>query len=256
MFAILAARSDKFGASSETRRNHTGSLPASPRLAFDGGRMTSQEPRDEPPRRPPPGDAHPEPGAEVPRAPGPPVDPFDPSAPKPESVPRAELKPEQEPKPDQEPKPNQAKPDQGPKPEQEHKPEQGQEPAEKAEQEHVYEGVPHHPDPFDASPYLAESPTRVDHIRTEQMRRNAEYKESQRTEAPPYRGDPIGRYSWEAPIQTKPTDVVWPFVSRIKRSRRSDWPVLVFALVVAAIVTLGCCLAGFAAFSAWNPFGG
>jgi hypothetical protein len=32
--------------------------------------------------------------------------------------------------------------------------------------------------------------------------------------------------------------------------------VLVFALVVAAVVTMGCCLAGFATFSAWNPFGG
>jgi hypothetical protein len=119
-----------------------------------------------------------------------------------------------------------------------------------------FEGVPYRPDPFEAEPYLAESPTRREHLRTEQMRRNAEYHQSQRAEAPPYRGEGIGRYKWEAPIQTKPTDVVWPFVSRIKRKRRSDWPVLVFALVVAAIVTLGCCLAGFAAFSAWNPFGG
>jgi hypothetical protein len=250
MFAILAAGSDKFGASSETRRNDVAAAPARPRLTLDGGRMTSQEPRDEPPHRRPPGDAHPEPadahpqpGAEGPKAPGPPVDPFDPSAPKPESVPRKELKPEQEGKPDQEGQEGkEGNPDQEPKPDQE------------AEQEHP--GVPHHPDPFDASPYLAENPTQVEHIRTTQMRRNAEYKESQRAQAPPYRGDPIGRYSWEAPVQTKPTDVIWPFVSRIKRGRRSDWPVLVFALVVAAIVTLGCCLAGFAAFSAWNPFGG
>src|SRR5690606_29667725 len=113
----------------------------------------------------------------------------------------------------------------------------------------TYEGVPYHPDPFDAQPYLGESPT-LRGVRTPQMQRNAEYHEAQRREAPPYRADAIGRFKWEAPVQTMPTDVIWPMISRVKRSRRSDWPVLVFALVVAAIVTIGCCLGGFAAFSA------
>jgi hypothetical protein len=131
----------------------------------------------------------------------------------------------------------------------------GTEPGAGTERE-MYEGVPYRPDPYEGDPYLAESPTRREHVRTEQMRRNAEYHEAQRGQAPPYRGEPIGRFKWEAPIQTMPTDPIWPFVSRIKRKRRSDWPVLVFALVVAAIVTMGCCLAGFAGFSAWNPFGG
>jgi hypothetical protein len=124
------------------------------------------------------------------------------------------------------------------------------------EQSETYEGVPYRPDPFDGEPYLAETPTLRGRERTDQMRRNSEYHEAQRGQAPPYRAEAIGRFTWEAPIQTMPTDPVWPFVSRVKRKRRSDWPVLVFALVVAAIVTMGCCLAGFAGFSAWNPFGG
>jgi hypothetical protein len=179
--------------------------------------MTSQEPRDEPPPRPPRDDADPpEPGIqdEKARSVGPPVDPYAPSAETTEPSP-----------PDDD------------------------------YQSEAFEGVPYRPDPFEAEPYLAETPTRRDQGRTEQMRRNAEYHEAQRGQAPPYRAETIGRFKWEAPIQTMPTDPVWPFVSRIKRKRRSDWPVLVFALVVAAIVTMGCCLAGFAGFSAWNPFG-
>ena len=182
--------------------------------------MTSQEPRDEPPPRPKQGDPDPpKPGGqdEVPRALGPPVDPYAPSAQPPEG----------------EPPSDQAQPD---------------------ESAQAFEGVPYRPDPFEGEPYLAESPTRRDQVRTEQMRRNSEYHEAQRGQAPPYRPEAIGRFKWEAPVQTMPTDPVWPFVSRVKRQRRSDWPVLVFALVVAAIVALGCCLAGFAAFSAWNPF--
>lgn len=221
--------------------------------------MTSQEPRDEPPRRPRGGDADPPGSGEQdrgPRAVGPPVDPYAPSAP-PESRPEGPAAPGQPP-PDGQPadgQPAQGQPAQG-------QPAQGQpaqgQPSDSPPQPppDAYEGVPYHPDPFDAEPYLGESPTRRDRIRTEQMRRNAEYHEAQRKEAPPYRAEAIGRFKWEAPVQTMPTDPIWPFISRVKRSRRSDWPVLVFALVVAAIVTMGCCLAGFAAFSAWNPFGG
>jgi hypothetical protein len=150
---------------------------------------------------------------------GPPVDPYAPS-----SEGRPEAAPEQPPEPPP-----------------------GQPPE-------TYEGVPYYPDPFE-QPYLAESPTLRGH-RTPQMQRNAEYHEAQRREAPPYRAEAIGRFKWEAPVQTMPTDVIWPMISRVKRRRRSDWPVLVFALVVAAIVTIGCCLGGFAAFSAWNPFEG
>lgn len=177
--------------------------------------MRSQEPRDEPPPRPPKDPASP-PGPDARGDPRPPVGPpVDPYAPRPgDSSP--------EPPPEQPPE--------------------------------TYEGVPYHPDPFDAQPYLGESPT-LRGVRTPQMQRNAEYHEAQRREAPPYRADAIGRFKWEAPVQTMPTDVIWPMISRVKRSRRSDWPVLVFALVVAAIVTIGCCLGGFAAFSAWNPFG-
>jgi hypothetical protein len=187
--------------------------------------MRSQEPRDEPPPRPPKGPAGP-PGPDAqgdPRPPvGPPVDPYAPS-------------PEGRPDSGSEQPPGQS-PEQPP----------GQQPEK-------YEGVPYHPDPFE-QPYLGESPT-LRGARTPQMQRNAEYHEAQRREAPPYRPDEIGRFKWEAPVQTMPTDVIWPMISRKKRSRRSDWPVLVFALVVAAIVTIGCCLAGFAGFSAWNPFG-
>jgi len=169
--------------------------------------MRSQEPRDEPPPRPPTGPKPPGPSGL--RPPGPPVDPYAPP-------------------PDERSEPAPEKP---------------------------YEGVPYHPDPFDAQPYLADSPT-LRGNRTPQMQRNAEYREAQRREAPPYRADAIGRFKWEAPVPTIPTDVIWLWLSRSKRRRRSDWPVLVFALVVAAIVTIGCCLAGFPAFSAWNPFGG
>jgi hypothetical protein len=177
--------------------------------------MRSQEPRDEPPPRPPKEESERPPGPDAKGEPhptvGPPVDPYAPAAEE-----RLDSSPEHP--------------------------------------SVTYEGVPYHPDPFDAHPYLADSPTLRGH-RTPQMQRNAEYHEAQRREAPPYRAEAIGRFKWEAPVQTMPTDVIWPMVSRVKRRRRSDWPVLVFALVVAAIVTIGCCLGGFAAFSAWNPFG-
>jgi hypothetical protein len=193
--------------------------------------MTSQEPRDEPPPRPPQGaPGRPKPGGqdEASGALGPPVDPYAQSARPPEG------------------EPAQAQSDEA---------QSNEAQSDGSARDQPFEGVPYRPDPFEGEPYLAETPTRRDHIRTEQMRRNSEYHEAQRAQAPPYRAEAIGRFKWEAPVQTMPTDPVWPFVSRVKRQRRSDWPVLVFALVVAAIVTMGCCLAGFASFSAWNPFG-
>ena len=234
--------------------------------------MTSQEPRDEPPPRPPDGTGprptgergQPDPGERGQPEPG--------QAGPPE--PDKEASPEQgSPGPPEPDKAGHAEPDKGKpaEPEAEQKPPRSLGPpvdpyvsaldasppqSSAVAPSEQHEGVPYWPDPYEENPYLAESPTRTDRVRTEQMRRNAEYHESQRTEAPPYRAEAIGRFKWEAPIQTKPTDPIWPFVSRIKRKRRSDWPVLVFALVVAAIVTIGCCLGGFATFAAWNPFGG
>jgi hypothetical protein len=44
---------------------------------------------------------------------------------------------------------------------------------------------------------------------------------------------------------------VIPFIAPpVSRRPRSDWPVLVVALVVAAIVLAACCIAGYALFAA------
>lgn len=46
-----------------------------------------------------------------------------------------------------------------------------------------------------------------------------------------------------------PREAFRPYVAPpVTRRRRSDWPVLVFALVVATIVMAGFCLAGFAVY--------
>lgn len=211
----------------ETCRNGTGGALLGPTLDLDGGRMTTQEPHERPPRPPQgaagppradgPADASgtgdpPGPADQPPRVIGPPVDPYQPD-------------------------PAQADTD----------------------SEEPYEGVPYRPDPYE-SPHVSGSALRPEHVRTEQMQRNAEYHEAQAEQASPYRAEGNGRsgsLKWEAPVQTMPTDPVRPFVSRgVPRKRGSDWPVFVFALVVAAVVTMGCCLAGFATFAAWNPFGG
>ena len=68
----------------------------------------------------------------------------------------------------------------------------------------------------------------------------------------------IGYYPHEQKVPSHPTDSVRQFSSfggTPPRKRRSDWPVLVFALVVTAAVSAGCCLAGFALFTTWRPFG-
>jgi hypothetical protein len=52
-----------------------------------------------------------------------------------------------------------------------------------------------------------------------------------------------------------PSDPILPFVApRTSRRRRSDWPVLVVALFIAAIVLATCCIAGFALYSSKGPF--
>ena len=46
-----------------------------------------------------------------------------------------------------------------------------------------------------------------------------------------------------------PREAFRPYVAPpVTRRRRSDWPVLVFALIVATLVMAGCCLAGFAVY--------
>lgn len=47
----------------------------------------------------------------------------------------------------------------------------------------------------------------------------------------------------------KPPDAINPFlVGPVRRRRRSDWLVLVFALVVSSLIMAGCCIAGFAVY--------
>lgn len=55
---------------------------------------------------------------------------------------------------------------------------------------------------------------------------------------------------------TRPLDPIQPYMPpRVSRRRRSDWPVLVFALVIACLFMAGCCVAGFALYSGYgNPF--
>jgi hypothetical protein len=55
---------------------------------------------------------------------------------------------------------------------------------------------------------------------------------------------------------TRPLDPIRPYMAPpVARRRRSDWPVMIFAMVIAAIVMVGCCLGGFALYSAYgNPF--
>jgi hypothetical protein len=100
-------------------------------------------------------------------------------------------------------------------------------------------------------PYRPVNPPRT------QQQRNEDKRQQTEAEAPP-KPDPetVGRYPFEAPPITQPPDPIRMFLGSPKpRRRRSDWPVLVLALVVAAVVTAACCLSGFALFSTWNPFG-
>ena len=74
-----------------------------------------------------------------------------------------------------------------------------------------------------------------------------------------YHGDEVlpapavttGRYQFvSAPPSTHPTDPVLPFIAPpVPRRRRSDWPVLLGALAVAAVVMAVCCVAGYVLYS-------
>jgi hypothetical protein len=92
--------------------------------------------------------------------------------------------------------------------------------------------------------------------RTEQERLN-QYRAEQDAEATPKPPPGVtGHYEFDATPLKHPPDTVRQFSSLVPkpRRRRSDWPVLVFALVVAATVMTFCCLAGFALFASWSPF--
>ena len=58
----------------------------------------------------------------------------------------------------------------------------------------------------------------------------------------PTRGEPLAQ-------PMRPPDAINPYlVGPVRRRRRSDWPVLVFALVVSGLIMAGCCIAGFALY--------
>jgi hypothetical protein len=53
---------------------------------------------------------------------------------------------------------------------------------------------------------------------------------------------------WVAPMA--PPEALNAYVApRVPRRRRKDWPVLMLALVISALVFVGCCIAGFAMYS-------
>jgi hypothetical protein len=54
---------------------------------------------------------------------------------------------------------------------------------------------------------------------------------------------------------TRPLDPIQPYMPPpVARRRRSDWPVMIFVMVIAGLIMVGCCLAGFALYTAYNPF--
>jgi hypothetical protein len=102
-------------------------------------------------------------------------------------------------------------------------------------------------------PYRSGEPLRTEQERLDQYRRE---QDAESLPKPP--PGVMGYYPHEQKVPSHPTDTVRQFSSfggSPPRRRRSDWPVLVFALVVTVAVTAGCCLAGFAMFTAWRPFG-
>jgi hypothetical protein len=64
-----------------------------------------------------------------------------------------------------------------------------------------------------------------------------------------------GRYQFlDRPPGLRPPDPVAPFVAPpVSRRRRSDWPVLVVALVISSLILAGCCIAGFALYASKGP---
>ena len=58
-----------------------------------------------------------------------------------------------------------------------------------------------------------------------------------------------GRVASGRPV-TRPPDPIRPFIGRaLPRRRRSDWGVLIFALVVSSLILAACCAAGFALYT-------
>jgi len=60
-----------------------------------------------------------------------------------------------------------------------------------------------------------------------------------------------GRYRVSRiPPPTQPPDPILPFIAPpVARRRRSDWPVLVVALIISAIVLAACCIAGYVLYA-------
>lgn len=52
---------------------------------------------------------------------------------------------------------------------------------------------------------------------------------------------------------SRPLDPILPYIAPpVPRRRRSDWPVLVLALIVSALIMAGCCVAGFALYTGYG----
>ena len=50
-----------------------------------------------------------------------------------------------------------------------------------------------------------------------------------------------------------PMDPILPYIAPpVPRRRRSDWPVLLVAMIISALVMAGCCIAGFALYSGYG----
>jgi hypothetical protein len=70
------------------------------------------------------------------------------------------------------------------------------------------------------------------------------------TEDPPPPGA-AGKYRVDTGPMRHPSDPILPFIAPpVGRPRPRDWPVLVAVLVIAGLVMAGCCIAGFALYSA------
>ena len=67
-------------------------------------------------------------------------------------------------------------------------------------------------------------------------------------------GVPRGRYKAMGEVPpTRPLDPIRPYIApRTGRRRRSDWPVLLFALIVSSLIMAGCCIVGFAIYTAYG----
>lgn len=72
----------------------------------------------------------------------------------------------------------------------------------------------------------------------------------------PYGVKPQHRTAARAQIPpTVPLDPILPYISPpVPRRRRSEWPVLVIALIIFSLIMMGCCIAGFALFNGYGGF--